>query len=49
MDEETGITRDEVQAVLGALADISSDTLRIRLLLDDPDLEDDWDGEEEDA
>ena len=47
MDEETGLTRDGVTEIFGALADISSDTLRIRLLLDDPDLENEDDGEEE--
>jgi hypothetical protein len=47
VNDEIGITRDEVQEIFGALADISSDTLRIRLLLDDPDLEGDGDDDEE--
>ena len=33
MEEEQGIYRDEVQAIIGGLADISSDTLRILAIL----------------
>jgi hypothetical protein len=41
--------RERLRPAFGALADISSDTLRIRILLDDPDLEDDSDDGEEEA
>lgn len=43
MDEEQGIYRGEVLAIMGALSDIWSDTTRIRLLLG----EENDDGEEE--
>jgi hypothetical protein len=32
MDDEPAITRDDMQEIFGALADISSDTLRIPVL-----------------
>jgi hypothetical protein len=43
VEEEQGIYRGEVLAIMGALSDISNDTTRVRLLLD----EEDADGEEE--
>jgi len=39
MDEEAGIYRDEVLEIFGALADISSDTMRILAILDGEDEE----------
>ena len=45
VDEEEGIYRGEVMAILGALADISSDTLRILAILRGEDEEDDGDEE----
>jgi hypothetical protein len=47
MDEEKGIYRGEVIAIMGALADISADTARILAILGDE--EDDNEEEEEDA
>jgi hypothetical protein len=46
MHEAEGIYRGEVLAIMGALADIQSDTLRIRALLDDAEETED-DGEED--
>jgi hypothetical protein len=46
MDEAQGIYRGEVLAIMGALADIQFDTLRIRALLDDAEEAED-DGEED--
>lgn len=46
MAEEQGISRGEVHAILGGLADISYDTLRILAILRGDDEEDD---EEDDA
>jgi hypothetical protein len=46
VDEETGIYRDEVQAIIGGLADNSSDTLRILAILRGED-EEEEDGDEE--
>ena len=46
MDEEQGIYRGEVISIMGAFADISSDTLRILAILGEEEEEDD-DGEEE--
>jgi hypothetical protein len=43
VEEEQGIYRGEVLAIMGALSDIYNDTTRSRLLLD----EEDADGEEE--
>jgi hypothetical protein len=43
VEEEQGIYRGEVLAIMGALSDIDNDTTRSRLLLD----EEDADGEEE--
>lgn len=40
-DEERGIYRDGVHAIIGGLADISSDTLRILAILRGEDEEDD--------
>jgi hypothetical protein len=45
VDEEEGIYRGEVMAILGALADISSDTLQILAILRGEDEEDDDDEE----
>jgi hypothetical protein len=44
VDEEMGIYRGEVLAIMGALADISADVRQIALLLDD---DEDEDGQEE--
>lgn len=41
MDEEQGIYRSEVIDIMGALADISSDTLQILAILRGEDEEDD--------
>jgi hypothetical protein len=46
MDEEVGIYRDEVQAIIGGLADISSDTLRILAILRGEDEEEEDEDEE---
>jgi hypothetical protein len=48
MEEERGIYRGEVHAILGGLADISYDTLRILAILRGDDEEDDEE-EEDDA
>jgi hypothetical protein len=45
VDEEEGIYRSEVMDILGALADISSDTLQILAILRGEDEEDDDDEE----
>ncbi|MEX2613975.1 MAG: hypothetical protein WD380_10390 [Gaiellaceae bacterium] len=45
MDEEDGIYREEVQAIVGGLADISSDTLQILAILRGEDEEEDDDEE----
>jgi len=45
MDEETGIYREEVMLMLGALADITTNTRAILAILEDDD--EDEDGEEE--
>lgn len=45
MDEEEGIYRGEVMAIMGALADISSDTMRILAILRGDDEEEDDDEE----
>lgn len=45
MDEEQGIYRDEVQEIIGGLADISSDTLQILAILRGEDEEEDDDEE----
>ena len=47
MDEETGIYRGEVIAIMGALADVSADTAAILAILSEEDDEDEE--EEEDA
>ena len=47
MDEEQGIYREEVQLIMGALADIYVDTGRILAILGDE--EDGDEGEEVDA
>jgi hypothetical protein len=49
VDEEEGIYRSEVMDILGALADISSDTLQILAILRGEDDEEDDDDEEVDA
>jgi hypothetical protein len=46
LEEEQGIYRDDVQAIIGGLADISSDTLRILAILRGED-EDEEDEDEE--
>jgi hypothetical protein len=46
VDEEQGIYRGEVLAIMGAIADISADVKRIRVVLGD---EEDDDGEAEEA
>jgi len=46
MDEETGIYREDVMVMMGALADISTDTREILAILRDEDEDDD---EEEEA
>ena len=48
MDEEEGIYRDEVQAIIGGLADISSDTLQILAILRGED-EEEYEEEEDDS
>ena len=45
MDEEEGIYRGEVMAIMGALADISSDTMQILAILRGDDEEEDKDEE----
>jgi len=45
VDEEEGIYRGEVMAIMGALADISSDTMRILAILRGDDEEEDDDEE----
>jgi hypothetical protein len=48
VEEETGIYRGEVIAIMGALADVSSDTAHILAILRGED-DDDEEAEEEDA
>ena len=47
-DEELGIYRDEVNAIIGGLADISSDTLQILAILRGED-EEGYEEEEDDS
>ena len=49
MDEEEGIYRGEVMAIMGALADISSDTMSILAILRGEDDEEDDEDEEVDS
>jgi hypothetical protein len=44
VDEERGIHRGEVMAMMGALADVRTDTVEILSILRD---EEEWDEEEE--
>jgi hypothetical protein len=46
-DEEQGIYREEVHAIIGGLADISSDTLQILAILRGEDEEDDEEEEDD--
>ncbi len=48
MDEEQGISRDEVQAIIGGLADISSDTIAILAILRGEE-EEEYEEEEDDT
>ena len=47
MDEEAGIYRGEVLAIMGALADVSADTTEILAILRGYDVEDDEEEEME--
>ncbi len=49
VDEDQGIYRDEVMAIIGGLADISSDTLQILAILRGDDEEDEDEEEEVDS
>lgn len=49
MDEEVGIYRDEVFDILGALADISSDTVQILAIVGGDNEEEDYEEEEDDS
>lgn len=49
MDEETGIYREDVMVMTGALADISTDTREILAILRDDEHEDDDEEEEADT
>ncbi len=49
MDEEEGIYRDEVFDILGALADISSDTVQILAIVRGDDEEEENEEEEDDS
>ena len=48
VDEEAGIYRGEVIAIMGALADVAADTAAIRAILSDED-DDDEEAEEKDT
>jgi hypothetical protein len=49
VDEENGIYRGEVMAIMGALADISSDTMRILAILRGEDDDEESDDDEVDS
>jgi len=51
VDEEVGIYRDEVFDILGALADISSDTVQILAIVggDNEEEEEEYEEEEDDS